>query len=485
MKKKSPALEKSSASIEAGKSSHENAVRSAQDRAGDPLFVPHVEALEITAERLSDGGDEYAAILESICGVRDDSQPVEQYDGTLGVAAAFVAAHQSAACQVQWNANLAAIYTNPGTVSGARWGSGTMISNDLFLTCGHLFDQTGGGWERPRQNGTTNIISPQEIARNMRLNFNFQVDPAGNLRAEQSFPILDLIEYRLGGIDMAVCRIGGNPGATFGRTLISPTDAASPEMICIIGHPAGQPKRIEAGPVTNINGNLIEYNDIDTLGGNSGSGILRASNGRLVGIHTNGGCNAASPGAGGGTNFGQRIAAVIAASPTLRGLLSPVTTLKFRDDLPKPTLDKPVLDSPVTLKFRDDIKPALDPKRKFVDDPLNTLKFRDDVKAPARDKQPGSDIKFALDDPRFDPRFDPRIQPGTRTERPFILATPHHSSAWAGEAQSDNPLAEFESALRQIEQAMSASEAELQQLDAEYRQLLAEYEAAGGNTGLA
>ena len=119
----------------------------------------------------------------------DDSQPVEQYDGTLGVTTAFVAAHQAAACQVQWNANLASIYTNPGNVSGVRWGSGTMISADLFLTCGHLFDQTGGGWDRPRQNGTTNIITPQEIARNMRLNFNFQVDPAGNLRPEQSFPI--------------------------------------------------------------------------------------------------------------------------------------------------------------------------------------------------------------------------------------------------------------------------------------------------------
>ncbi len=162
-------------------SAQESAVRSAQDRPDDPLFVPHVEAVA-PAERRAAGGDEYSAILESICGVTDDSQAVEQYDGTLGVTTAFVAAHQPAACQVQWNANLATIYTNPGTVSGVRWGSGTMISDDLFLTCGHLFDQTGGGWERPRQNGTTNIISPQEIARNMRLNFNFQVDATGNPR---------------------------------------------------------------------------------------------------------------------------------------------------------------------------------------------------------------------------------------------------------------------------------------------------------------
>ena len=294
------------------------ASESAQARANDPLFVPHPRVL--AQERLErfTTGDPYAALLESICGATDDSQAVEQYDGTLGVTAGFVAAHQSAACQVQWNDNLASIYTNPGDVSGVRWGSGTMITNDLFLTCGHLFDQTGGGWERPRQNGSTNIISPQEIARNMRLNFNFQVDAAGNPRAEQSFPITELIEFRLGGLDMAVCRIGGNPGGAFGQTQLSATDAAAGNMLCIIGHPAGMRKRIEAGPTSAIQGNLITYNDIDTLGGNSGSGILRASDGRLVGIHTNGGCNPQ----GTGSNFGQRIAAVIAASPTLQAVLN-------------------------------------------------------------------------------------------------------------------------------------------------------------------
>ena len=37
----------------------------------------------------------FLALLESICGTADDSQPVEQYNGTLGVTAGFVAAHQS------------------------------------------------------------------------------------------------------------------------------------------------------------------------------------------------------------------------------------------------------------------------------------------------------------------------------------------------------------------------------------------------------
>lgn len=494
MNKKNADSKKSS--TEAGTQSGEEAVRSAQDRPDDPLFVPHLEELGITAESVAAGGDAYSAILESICGVRDDSQPVEQYDGTLGVTTAFAAAHQAPACQVQWNANLASIYTNPGNVSGERWGSGTMVSDNLFLACGHLFDQSGGGWNRPRQNGTSNIIPPQEIARNMRLNFNYQVDPAGNLRPEQSFPILELIEYRLGGLDMAVCRIGGNPGAIFGRTLVSTTDAASPDVICIIGHPAGQPKRIEAGPTTRIDGNLIRYNDIDTLGGNSGSGILRASDGRLVGIHTNGGCTSSSPGDG-GTNFGQRIAAVIAASPTLQALVRPKNkvvddpiTSKVSDD--GVTKGKVLDDQQFTLKFRDDIltlKFSDDgvTKSKVIDDPVS-LKFRDDVKSTLLDKHPASEVNKLAG---FDNvgriggfgRFGESPGAEGQSGRPFILITSHHSNAWSGENQQAQMLGEMEARLAQLEQAMAAGEAELGQIDAEYRRLLAEYQAAGGNVG--
>lgn len=459
-------------------------IRSGIDRSEDPLFVPHLENFDLpTTEGFDGNTDLYPDILETLCGVADDSQAVEQYNGMLGVPIAFVNARQSAACQVQWNNNLASVYSNPGTVSGARWGSGTMISDDLFLTCGHLFDQTGGSWQRPRINGTTNIISPQEIARNMKLNFNFQVDPAGTLRAEQSFPILDLLEYRLNGIDMAVCRIGGNPGAIFGRATISITDAAPPDMICIIGHPAGQPKRVEAGPTTLISGNLIHYNDIDTLGGNSGSGILRASDGRLVGVHTNGGCTPASP-ADGGSNFGQRIRAVIDASPILQGLVrpSPVTTV-IRDvqtvvsrDLLQTLTSRDQLQ---TLAFRDtqtlasrDLLQTLT----FRDQPSPvTLKFRDDMKTPVLDKRPISDGK-GFDVPGG---FDPGpLRPEGPSARPFILSTPHHSNAWQ-EAMpgSGSELEELENALMQYEQAMIESEAELRQLDSEYRQLLQQYES--------
>ena len=219
------------------------------------LFPPHPDLSPGFLEAFSEGDPgtgEYSDFLESQCGATDDSQPVEQYNGALGVTKAFVNSHQSCVAQVQWNNNLAAKYTDPGNVNNVRWGTGTMISKDLFLTAGHLFDQTGGGWNRPKDNITHATISPQQIALNMHLNFNYQVDPGGTLRAEVKFPITQLIEYRLGGLDFAICRIGGNPGNTFGKNGVSTVDAAVGDMLCVMGHPAGVPKRVEAGPLTSV-----------------------------------------------------------------------------------------------------------------------------------------------------------------------------------------------------------------------------------------
>ena len=64
-----------------------------QTGANDPLFVPHPRALAQERLERSTAADPYVALLESICGATDDSQAVEQYDGTLGVTTAFVAAH--------------------------------------------------------------------------------------------------------------------------------------------------------------------------------------------------------------------------------------------------------------------------------------------------------------------------------------------------------------------------------------------------------
>jgi V8-like Glu-specific endopeptidase len=419
----------------------------------------------------------------------DDSQPVEQYDGTLGVTTAFVNAHQSPAGQIQWNDNLGTIYTNPGNVSGVRWCSGTMISSDLFLAAGHCFDQTGGGWTRPKDNSTGTTISPAEIATNMHVNFNYQVDPAGNLRPVQSFDILELVEYRLGGLDFAIVRLDGNPGDSFGITQVSTTDAAVGDMLCIIGHPAGTPKRIEAGPCSSFSGDRIQYDDIDTLGGNSGSGILRASDGRIVGVHTNGGCTVA----GTGENKGVRISSMLAQSPTLQDLTSPTVTrpwdrfratLKYRDE---PGLVLKIIDDRVTRKYLDDpprvVKPIMDRvTRKFTDDGATT-KAVDDAKTPALDKGYTDHKMPGMDIPWTPFRYSRPLRAGVPREgrSPFILATPHHSAAWAGgpgaapHTEAEQLLAEYEEALAWLESVMEGYLAQLTEMDAEYRELLAEH----------
>ena len=224
-------------------------------------------------------------MVESQCGGVNESQNVETYDGTLGVSVAFVNEHQRVVGQ---------------TMRGAtRSCSGTLIGRDLFISAGHCFDANP---------------SPQT-----QVTFNFQTDPAGNPRPEQQFPILGVLEHRLGGLDYEIIRLGGSPADTFGFALVSPVDAAVGDTVCIIGHPATAPKQVEAGPVTAFDGNQIRYNDADTLPGNSGSGIFHGPTGRIAGVHTNGGCAGTTPETG--FNLGQRISALIEASPILQGLV--------------------------------------------------------------------------------------------------------------------------------------------------------------------
>lgn len=88
-------------------------------------------------------------------------------------------------------------------------------------------------------------------------------------------------------------------------------DPSTGAALTIIGHPQGLPKKIESGTVYGFSTNAIRYNNIDTLGGNSGSGVID-SQGRVVGVHTNGGCTST-----GGYNYGTRISRIRAVSSIL------------------------------------------------------------------------------------------------------------------------------------------------------------------------
>jgi len=471
-----------------------------QESPNDPIFVPDLSKIPGLAEkgkfeRAVAGEMDFHDLYESICGVTDDSQDVEMYDGSLGVTQAFVTTHQRPVGVLRWNSNLASIYSNPGNVAGVRWCTGTLIADDLFLTAGHCFDQTGGGWNRPRVNGTTNIIPPGEIATNMSVEFDYQRNAAGVLKTPVSVAVVELVEYRLGGLDFAIARLAGAPGQTWGVTRLASIDANVGDMLCIIQHPAGNPKRIEAGPLTSFDGDRIRYNNIDTLGGSSGSGILRALDGCLVGVHTNGGCNAAMT----GSNFGVRVARLLEVSPTLQSLpkhtnpsLDRIVTAIVPDRVTTVLRDRPTtaLADRVTTVQRDRPTSLLAdrftlPNRDFRTSPLGDVrgtpnKALDDRKFGALDKQ-FSDRKTPGLDAQFDPAggavINPAVNPAAAFGggvQPFVLATPHHAAVEGGEAVEAEAEA-YEEALARLEIAMEVLGEQLAQMQAEHEALAAEY----------
>jgi subtilisin family serine protease len=179
---------------------------------------------------------------------------------------------------------------------------------------------------------------------------------------------------------------------------------------------------------------------------------------------------------------------------------APLPTLKISDEA-QPTLK--IKDELLTLKFVDEPLPTLKikdelPTLKFVDEPKPTLKITDEpatmpvtdlVKAPALDKHPSLD---AAKMPGSD-LGRPPAGPGRPTEAaPFVLATPHHTMAWAQSFPEvfAAMLAEYESRIAEYEQVLAELDAlyqrglltpdqlrQAEQLYQEYRAWAAEYQA--------
>ena len=253
--------------------------------------------------------------LQSLCGPTRRLADVELYDGSFGLPTAFVNRHRLAVGLLRWRTDLSERYREQrGNVAGRGWCTGTLIADDLFLTAGHCLDSADTpSFQLPREKGGI-ALEPAVLAREFTVEFRFE-NPAlaDAARYGNSAEVVRLEEYSRANPDYAILRLKGNPGFNNGVARISSSDSQPGLPIALLQHPRAEPMKVGAGLVAGLVGSKISYDTIDTLDGSSGAGILDVSTGKLVGIHTNGGCTKR----GDGENFGVTIGALGAVSDIL------------------------------------------------------------------------------------------------------------------------------------------------------------------------
>ncbi len=243
--------------------------------------------------------DAFITIQKTVCGDFDHAEEIEKYVPRMGIPKDFIQKVGRSVGMLRWNNDFGTMFhgegDNEGDVKGRNWGSGCLIGDDYFLTAGHVFEPMVNEFTTPIKAGLA--VESADLAKLMNVVFNYEVDSiSGQVRKDtMSFPVLQLIEYRHGGRDYAIVRLGKNgdvlPGRKFGHLVPDPQDdPTNGEALCIIQHPMGMPKRVDIGPLKYFDQFSLFYDHIDTEGGASGSPVVGYPSAHLKGVHILGGC---------------------------------------------------------------------------------------------------------------------------------------------------------------------------------------------------
>lgn len=196
-------------------------------------------------------------------------------------------------------------------VTGIGDGSGFLVANDIVLTNHH-------------------VIPTAQIAAQTTLEFNYQVNWAGDLEPVRRYT-LDGASFRASkDLDYALVRVNGSPGDVFG--FVDLTKRAAPtvnDYVSIIQHPQGGPKEIAFtdNKVAAVFGDVLQY-ATDTEPGSSGSPVFNQQ-WQIVALHHAGGSLAGPDGQKYFTNEGILVSSILRDAAAFLGISDTLYALAF------------------------------------------------------------------------------------------------------------------------------------------------------------
>lgn len=176
--------------------------------------------------------------------------------------------------------------------------TGTLISNDLFLTAKHCEGECSG----------------------ISVTFGFLQDK----RAQETFHCKEIVEKGDDAYnnDYMIVRLEGSPGVQWGHYEPSARAISPGQELLMIHHPSGTPMKVSNKncQVMNLKDGFVEHK-CDTQPGSSGSAIFLPDyknpyKTRIIGVHTLGGCNDAET----AYNSGPAMTNLVKISPILKSM---------------------------------------------------------------------------------------------------------------------------------------------------------------------